>query len=225
MRWSRDWVRCRLRGERGRIAVERCESLCETSQARSCRLTAATWKPCSRTISFDVTATFLDEALAFNPSFELGDLYQALRNVWIMNSQQLFRGSPIVYSPSIFAYSMLYPYTDNALDDRSTGPKREGPVRRASRGSVGGRGPEADFTSRSGCLSPHWHDRRRASEGPFPPRSMRVLLAIHRAPDEESRTTTTRAVAVRGRPSLPQSGERRHLGTCRRLPCGSTARP
>ena len=72
--------------------------------------------------SFDVTAAFLEEARAFNPAFRLQDLYQALRNVWIMNSLQLFREEPINYTPSIFAYSMLYPYTDNRLDDRSIDP-------------------------------------------------------------------------------------------------------
>jgi len=72
--------------------------------------------------SFEVTASFLDEARSFNPALGLEDLFQALRNVWIMTSLQLFRDEPIAYTPSIFAYSMLYPYTDNALDDRSIEP-------------------------------------------------------------------------------------------------------
>lgn len=72
--------------------------------------------------SFNVTSSFLGEARAFNPALGLEDLYQALRNVWIMNSLQLFREEPIVYTPSIFAYSMLYPYTDNRLDDPSIDP-------------------------------------------------------------------------------------------------------
>ena len=69
--------------------------------------------------SFEITERFLEEARRFNSAFEIEDLFQALRNVWIMNTIQLFRGDPISYSQAIFAYSMLYPYTDNHLDDRT----------------------------------------------------------------------------------------------------------
>ena len=75
--------------------------------------------------SFDVTTTFLEEARVFNPALRLEDLYQALRNVWIMNSLQLFLDQPIAYTPSIFGYSMLYPYTDNPLDDASIDPNEK----------------------------------------------------------------------------------------------------
>ena len=44
-------------------------------------------------------------------------LFQALRNVWIANSLQMLFSLRLSLSPSLFAYSMLYPLTDNLLDD------------------------------------------------------------------------------------------------------------
>jgi hypothetical protein len=63
------------------------------------------------------TAEFVRAARAFDPRVRMEDVVQALRNVWIMNSLQLLLDAQIVFSPAIFAYSMLYPCTDNFLDD------------------------------------------------------------------------------------------------------------
>ena len=46
-----------------------------------------------------------------------GDIYQGMRNVWIMNGLQLMMKLPVKITPSVFAYSMIYPYSDNLLDD------------------------------------------------------------------------------------------------------------
>ena len=40
-----------------------------------------------------------------------------MRNVWIMNGVQLMADVPVKITPSVFAYSMIYPYSDNFLDD------------------------------------------------------------------------------------------------------------
>lgn len=63
--------------------------------------------------------TFFSEARAFDPLLKSEELYQALRNVWIMNGLQLLLGKKAELTPSIFGYSLLYPYTDNILDDPS----------------------------------------------------------------------------------------------------------
>ena len=63
------------------------------------------------------TADFIHQARAFNPTLKAEDLFQAVRNVWIANSIQLFLDRPVTLTPPVFAYSMLYPYTDNLLDD------------------------------------------------------------------------------------------------------------
>jgi hypothetical protein len=68
------------------------------------------------------TIAFVRAARAFDPGVRLDDVTQALRNVWIMNSLQLLFGRELAFSPSIFGYSMLYPCTDNFLDDPSVSP-------------------------------------------------------------------------------------------------------
>ncbi len=55
----------------------------------------------------------------FDPAISADDIYQASRNVWTMNFFQLLLGLPVQITPSIFAFSMLYPYSDNYLDDPS----------------------------------------------------------------------------------------------------------
>ena len=64
-----------------------------------------------------VTCDFVAQAHVFNPSLGTAELFQALRNVWIMNSVQMLLGQQVRLTPSVFAYSMLYPCTDNFLDD------------------------------------------------------------------------------------------------------------
>ncbi len=64
----------------------------------------------------DVTSEFITEARRFDASFRFDDILQSLRNVWIMDCIQRLMGKRIELTKSIFAYSMLYPYTDNFLD-------------------------------------------------------------------------------------------------------------
>jgi hypothetical protein len=75
---------------------------------------------------FDSTVEFARKARTFDPSICDSDLGQALRNVWIANSIQMLLDLEVGFSPAIFAYSMLYPYSDNYLDDPgvSAGEKR-----------------------------------------------------------------------------------------------------
>ena len=65
----------------------------------------------------EVTRTFVRQARAFDADLSFHDIFQACRNVWIMNGLQLIMGIPMQLTDSIFAYSMLYPYTDNVIDD------------------------------------------------------------------------------------------------------------
>jgi hypothetical protein len=64
-----------------------------------------------------VGTLFAQMAKRFDPDISGGDIFQAMRNVWTMNCLQMLVGRPIELTPSVFAYSMLYPYTDNYLDD------------------------------------------------------------------------------------------------------------
>jgi hypothetical protein len=65
------------------------------------------------------TRMFVDKAKVFDPTLRIEDVYQALRNAWIMNSLQMYLHLDVKYSDSLFAYSMIYPYMDNYLDDVS----------------------------------------------------------------------------------------------------------
>ena len=80
---------------------------------------------------FAASKAFAQQARAFDPQMSVDSLFQALRNVWIGNSLQMMLGVPVVLNPGLFAYSMLYPLTDNLLDDRSVagGAKRAFNVR------------------------------------------------------------------------------------------------
>ena len=68
------------------------------------------------------SVAFAREARAFDPTLPLEGLGQALRNVWIGNSLQMRLGRPVRCGEGLFAYSMLYPLTDNRLDDPRLSP-------------------------------------------------------------------------------------------------------
>jgi hypothetical protein len=64
-----------------------------------------------------ITRSFVRQAHEFDPNLSFSDIFQACRNMWIMNGIQLIMGIPMQLTPSVFAYSLLYPYTDNMIDD------------------------------------------------------------------------------------------------------------
>lgn len=65
------------------------------------------------------TQRFLEAAREFDPEMEIASVFQALRNVWIMNTLQFAFDLEIEHSGAVFGYSMIYPYLDNLLDDES----------------------------------------------------------------------------------------------------------
>lgn len=65
----------------------------------------------------NITEEFIDAVKEFDPKMGVYDIFQAIRNVWIMNSIQVLFDMEVKLTPSIFSYSMLYPYSDNYLDD------------------------------------------------------------------------------------------------------------
>ncbi|MGA2623280.1 MAG: hypothetical protein ABSF91_05440 [Bacteroidota bacterium] len=68
---------------------------------------------------FSSAVEFVGQAMRFDAQLSQDELYQALRNVLIVNSIQTYLGKKAALTPSAFAYSLLYPYTDNLLDDKS----------------------------------------------------------------------------------------------------------
>ncbi len=65
----------------------------------------------------DVAEEFIAIARKEDSQLNNEEIFQAMRNVWIMNSLQIYWGLPLEMTPSVYAYSMLYPYTDNFLDN------------------------------------------------------------------------------------------------------------
>lgn len=56
-------------------------------------------------------------ARTLDPLVSMIDILQAARNAWTACGLQVLFGKPVQLTPAIFAYSMLYPYSDNYLDD------------------------------------------------------------------------------------------------------------
>lgn len=65
----------------------------------------------------DATREFIRQARKFDPEISVSDIYQASRNAWTMNLLQLLFNIPVQVTPALVGYSLLYPYTDNYLDD------------------------------------------------------------------------------------------------------------
>lgn len=70
------------------------------------------------------TKDFLQKSKSFDEDVRFMDIAQAIRNVWIINLLQFLLEKPIHLSHSAFAYSMLYPYTDNVLDSELSAEKK-----------------------------------------------------------------------------------------------------
>jgi len=55
----------------------------------------------------------------FDPALPNAGIVQACRNAWTACGLQSLLGAPMALTPAILGYSLLYPYTDNYLDQRS----------------------------------------------------------------------------------------------------------
>jgi hypothetical protein len=55
-------------------------------------------------------------ARGFDATLSMADIIQACRNAWTACGLQALLGQPMELTPPIFAYSLLYPYSDNCLD-------------------------------------------------------------------------------------------------------------
>jgi hypothetical protein len=64
-------------------------------------------------------------ARRFDPAVSTAEIFQACRNAWAACGLQALFGLPMSVTPAIFAYSMLYPYSDNYLDDAAVSRERK----------------------------------------------------------------------------------------------------
>jgi hypothetical protein len=127
---------------------------------------------------FESSRAFAREARRFDPALPLEDLWQALRNVWIGNSLQMLLDLPVRLRPGLFAYSMLYPVTDNLLDE----PTRAAEAKRAFNARFGRR-LAGSPVSPAGARDSAAFRLVEMIEAEFPRRSFpdvfESLLAIH----------------------------------------------
>ncbi len=73
---------------------------------------------------FSAIATELARrARRFDPAVSMADILQASRNAWTACGLQALLGERMELTASIFAYSMLYPYSDNFVDDPAIAPE------------------------------------------------------------------------------------------------------
>jgi hypothetical protein len=127
-----------------------------------------------------VATEFAQAARRFDSQIGGSEIFQASRNAWVMNGLQLLLGLPLRLTPAILAYSLLYPYSDNYLDD----PAISEETKVAFNERFGRRLRGEDVTPTSA------HERRIFDlvdmvEGQYAPSQypqvLESLLAIHRA--------------------------------------------
>jgi len=127
---------------------------------------------------FAASVGFVREARGYAPDLKDASVGQALRNVWIGNSLQMRLGLPVALGPALFAYSMLYPLTDNLLDDPGLEPR----AKRAFSDRFGMR-LAGRAVSPAGAGEAAVFELVRRIEGEFPrpgfPEVHESLLAIH----------------------------------------------
>jgi|GEM_PF-486921 len=127
-----------------------------------------------------ITKRFFKDARELDSSLSHDDIHQALRNLWVFNSLQQIRGTDVVLTPSSFAYSLLYPITDNGLDSTErTPPEKEAYIHWLSQWFLGNKCAAADgWTERTAALL-------RMIENEYPPSEFLdvylSLRAIHHA--------------------------------------------
>jgi hypothetical protein len=119
-------------------------------------------------------------ARSFDPALSVPDTIQACRNAWTVCGLQPLLGERMGITPSIVGYSLLYPYSDNYLDQEgaTTAEKLEFSARfrerlRGQRLSARSRHEAAVWTMVQ--LIEEQYPR------PLYPRVFECLLAIHRA--------------------------------------------
>jgi hypothetical protein len=122
-------------------------------------------------------------ARRFDPALSMAGIIQAARNAWTACGLQPLLGVPLGLTPSILGYSLIYPYTDNLLDDENIpGDSRLGFSRRLRRRLVGEEiAPENETERRVWALAAMIE---KQYERTLYPNVFESLLAIHRAQEQ-----------------------------------------
>jgi hypothetical protein len=125
-------------------------------------------------------------ARRFDPDLSIAGIIQAARNAWTACGLQPLLRVPLALTPSILGYSLLYPYSDNLLDDQDLpGDLKLRFSRRFRRRLLGEELPAEDHRERSVWALV------ALVEAQYPrslyPNVFVCLLAIHRAQEQSVR--------------------------------------
>jgi len=142
-----------------------------------------------------VSKSFVRRAVAFDPELSFHDIFQACRNVWIMNGLQLVMGIPMQLTDSIFAYSMLYPYSDNIIDDPNIPGFEKMVFSERFRDRLSGIKLEASTKTESAIFRLVELIEKQYSRVEFP-EVFESLLGIHEAQTRKARQRLLQCVAV-----------------------------
>src|ERR1700722_4011616 len=89
-------------------------------------------------------------ARRFDPALSMEGIIQAARNAWTACGLQPLLGVPLALTPSILGYSLIYPYSDNLLDDEDVSSETKLRFsRRFRRQLLGEKLPAEDHRERS----------------------------------------------------------------------------
>ncbi len=119
-------------------------------------------------------------ARRFDPALSMDGIIQAARNAWTACGLQPLLGVPLALTRSILGYSLIYPYSDNLLDDEDiSGDAKLRFSRRLRQRLLGENLPAEDHRERSmwALIALVEAEYPRA----FFPNVFECLLAIHRA--------------------------------------------
>lgn len=119
-------------------------------------------------------------ARRFDPALSMAGIIQAARNAWTACGLQPLLGVPLALTPSILGYSLLYPYSDNLLDDENISSDAKLRFsRRFRRRLLGEKVPAEDDRERSVWALVALIETQYPRA--FYPNVLECLLAIHRA--------------------------------------------
>jgi hypothetical protein len=122
-------------------------------------------------------------ARRFDPALSMAGIIQAARNAWTACGLQPLLGLPLSLTPSILGYSLLYPYSDNLLDDEDiSGDVKLRFSRRFRRRLLGEKLPPEDHRERSVWALIALIEKQYPRA--LYPNVFECLLAIHRAQEQ-----------------------------------------
>lgn len=128
----------------------------------------------------DALRAFPVRARRFDASLRPADIYQAARNALTMHCLQSLLGVPVESTPAVVGYSLLYPYTDNLLDDESLGAAAKMAFSRRLAERLRGREVEPDDRREARIFELVGMIETQFDRARFPD-VFASLLAIHRA--------------------------------------------